>query len=102
MFEHHRNFRNGDGNRIHFDFMAGEERERPASRKAPTLEGGDVIVASRELILLGVTERTNRAGVQQLAGDATLLYYMSEESQEGKNAFLEKRKPDFRKFPRLP
>src|SRR5438067_1503677 len=46
---------------------AGEERERPTSRKAPTLEGGDVIVASRELILLGVTERTNRDGVQQLA-----------------------------------
>jgi arginine deiminase len=67
VFEHHRNFRNGDGNRIHIDFMAGEERERPTSRKAPTLEGGDVIVASRELVLLGVTERTNRAGVQQLA-----------------------------------
>src|SRR5436190_17198219 len=65
VFEHHPNF--GNGNRIHIDFMAGEERERPTSRKAPTLEGGDVIVASRELVLLGVTERTNRAGVQQLA-----------------------------------
>ncbi|MBI4674687.1 MAG: 1,4-dihydroxy-2-naphthoyl-CoA synthase [Chloroflexi bacterium] len=42
------------------------------------------------------------AGLQQLAGDATLLYYLSEEAQEGKNAFLEKRKPDFGKFPRLP
>ena len=41
-------------------------------------------------------------GVQQLAGDATLLYYMSEEAQEGRNAYLEKRKPDFGKFPRLP
>src|SRR5207248_1811821 len=67
VFEHHRNFRDGDGNRSHTDFMAGEERERPTSRKAPTLEGGDVIVASRDLVLLGVTERTNRAGVQQLA-----------------------------------
>ena len=43
-----------------------------------------------------------QAGLQELAGNATLLYYMSEEGQEGRNAYLEKRKPDFRKFPRLP
>jgi naphthoate synthase len=42
------------------------------------------------------------AGIQQLAGDATLLYYMSEEAQEGKNAYLEKRKPRFDQFPRRP
>jgi naphthoate synthase len=42
------------------------------------------------------------AGIQQLAGDATRLFYMSEEGQEGKNAFLEKRKPDFTRYPRLP
>jgi naphthoate synthase len=40
--------------------------------------------------------------LQQLAGDATLLFYLTEEAQEGKQAFLEKRKPDFRKFPRFP
>ncbi len=42
------------------------------------------------------------AGIQQLGGDATLLYYLSEEAQEGRNAFLEKRTPDFSKFPRYP
>lgn len=43
-----------------------------------------------------------QAGIQELAGNATLLYYMSEEAQEGKNAYNEKRKPDFKKFPRVP
>lgn len=41
-------------------------------------------------------------GLLDLAGNATLLYYMSEEAKEGKNAFVEKRSPDFNKFPRLP
>ena len=41
-------------------------------------------------------------GMQQLAGDATLLYYLTDEAKEGKNAFLEKRKPDFKKFTRFP
>jgi naphthoate synthase len=43
-----------------------------------------------------------QAGLQQLAGDATLLFYLTEEAKEGKRAFLEKRKPDFKKFPRFP
>ena len=42
------------------------------------------------------------AGVQQLAGDATLLYYMTEEAQEGRDAFVDKRDPDFRRFPKRP
>ena len=42
------------------------------------------------------------AGVQQLAGDATLLYYMTEEAQEGRNAFVEKRDADFARFPKRP
>ena len=42
------------------------------------------------------------AGIQQLAGDATLLYYMSEEAQEGRDAYVQKRKPNFGKFPKRP
>jgi len=43
-----------------------------------------------------------QAGIQELAGNATLLYYMSEEAQEGHRSYLEKRKPDFSKFPKRP
>jgi len=43
-----------------------------------------------------------QAGLQQLAGDSTMLFYMTEEAQEGRDAFKEKRKPDFKKFPKLP
>jgi len=47
-------------------------------------------------------ELDGQAGIQELAGDATMLYYMTEEAQEGRDAFLQKRKPDFGKYPRLP
>jgi naphthoate synthase len=43
-----------------------------------------------------------QAGLQELAGNATLLFYLTEEGKEGKNAFLEKRKPNFKKFKRYP
>lgn len=47
-------------------------------------------------------ELDGQQGIQELAGNATLLYYMTEEAQEGKKAYLEKRKPEFNKFPKLP
>ncbi len=47
-------------------------------------------------------ELDGQAGLQELAGNATLLYYHTEEANEGRRAFVEKRKPDFRKFPRYP
>lgn len=43
-----------------------------------------------------------QTGLQELAGNATMLFYMTEEAQEGRNAFMEKRKPEFNKFPRKP
>ncbi len=47
-------------------------------------------------------ELDGQAGIQELAGDATMLYYMLDEAQEGGRAFLEKRKPNFKKYPKLP
>lgn len=47
-------------------------------------------------------ELDGQRGLMEFAGDATLMYYMMEEAQEGKNAFLEKRDPDFDKFPKFP
>ena len=47
-------------------------------------------------------ELDGQAGIQELAGNATLLYYMSDEAKEGKNAYIEKRKPDWSKYPKFP
>jgi arginine deiminase len=57
VFQHHREFRKVS----EVDLMQRDERPRP------TLEGGDLLVASREVLIAGVSERTNRAGVEQLA-----------------------------------
>ncbi|MEA3443150.1 MAG: 1,4-dihydroxy-2-naphthoyl-CoA synthase [Bacteroidota bacterium] len=55
------------------------------------------------MIKMGLNaELDGQAGIQELAGNATLLYYLTEEAQEGKNAFLEKRNPDFHKYPKYP
>ncbi len=55
------------------------------------------------MIKMGLNaELDGQAGIQELAGNATLLYYLTEEAQEGKKAFLEKRDPDFQQFPKFP
>jgi naphthoate synthase len=59
-------------------------------------------MAMRMLKLALNADLDGQAGLQEFAGNATLLYYMTEEAQEGKQAFLEKRKPDFKKFPQFP
>ena len=75
--------------------------------EAETLEVCRSILAKSPLALrllkaAFVADTDGLAGQQQLAGDATLLYYLSEEAQEGRDAYVEKRTPDFSKFPRRP
>jgi arginine deiminase len=65
IFENHPLFR--DSSVFKVDFMAGDAKERPPRRKWPTLEGGDLLVARRDLLIVGSTERTNAAAIQQLA-----------------------------------
>jgi naphthoate synthase len=78
-----------------------------AELEATTVEWCRKILAKSPLALRLLKAGLNAdsdglAGIQQLAGDATLLYYMTEEAQEGRNAFREKRPPEFGKFPRRP
>lgn len=78
-----------------------------ARLEAETVQWCREILANSPLALRCLKAALNadcdgQAGLQELAGNATMLFYMSEEGQEGRNAFLEKRKPDFKKFPRRP
>lgn len=63
---------------------------------------GNSPIALRMLKSAFNAELDGQAGIQELAGNATLLYYLSDEAKEGQRSFLEKRKPDFRKFPKFP
>ena len=69
----------------------------------PTDKLLDVSPMALRMIKRGLNaELDGQRGLMELAGDATLMFYLMEEAQEGKNAFLEKRDPDFSKFPQFP
>ena len=78
----------------------GKLEEETVSWARELLEKSPLALRMLKGALNAVTD--GAAGMQQFAGDATLLYYMSEEAQEGRNAFREKRKPDFARFPKRP
>src|SRR5437762_3570438 len=65
IFEYHANFR--DTCQFKVDFMAADGQERSPRKNSPTIEGGDVLVARRDLIIVGQTERTNGLAIKQLA-----------------------------------
>lgn len=72
-----------------------------------TMEWCDTILSRSPMAIRMIKRALNaeldgQRGMMEFAGDATLMYYLMEEAQEGKNAFLEKRQPDFDKFPKFP
>ena len=67
-----------------------------------TVHAGHVPLAIRLLKSAFNADVDGQAGLQELAGNATMLFYMTEQGQEGKNAYLEKRPPNFRQYPWLP
>jgi naphthoate synthase len=81
---------------------ATAERWGLVNRVVPLERLEEETVAVRLLKAGFNADQDGLAGIQQLAGDATLLYYMSEEAQEGRDAYVQKRKPDFAKFPHRP
>ena len=79
---------------------------RPTSRPRRSRGAGEMLTLSPialRMLKAGFNAADDGlAGIQQLAGDATMLFYMTEEGQEGRNAYVERRRPDFSRFPRRP
>jgi arginine deiminase len=101
VFQYHHTFRDlsvkgeGASSSIFWaDFMAGHAGEAPGRRGSPTIEGGDILVAKRDLLLVGITERTNRAGVKLLAKSL-------QESDAGVRAIIIVEMPKQRSFMHL-
>ena len=80
----------------------------PLSKLEDTVMDWCQMMQQRSPLALRMIKRSLNAeldgqhGLMQLAGDATLMYYLMEEAQEGKQAFLEKRPPNFKKYPKFP
>ena len=80
----------------------------PLANLEDTVVDWSKIIMKRSPLALRMIKRSLNAeldgqhGLMELAGDATLMYYLTEEAQEGKNAFLEKRDPDFKQYPKFP
>jgi naphthoate synthase len=78
-----------------------EELENEVVRWCKTMQKRSPL-ALRMIKMSLNAELDGQAGIQELAGNATLLYYLSQEAQEGRNAFIEKRDPDYKQFPKFP
>ena len=89
-------------------YSAKEAEEMGMVNKVVPIERWAEIMMERSPLALRMikaglnAELDGQAGIQELAGDCTMLYYFLDEAQEGGKAFLEKRKPDFKKYPKLP
>ena len=80
-------------------------REAASGRRAVRIEAFRTFIVHdgyRSFVFLKLYTEDGLTGIQQLSHDATLLFYMSEEGQEGRNSFQEGRQPDFSKYPRRP
>ena len=90
-----------------YETLLDDGRTRMAELEEETVQWCREMLTMSPLALRMIKASMNAAddglaGIQQLAGDATLLFYMSEEAQEGRNAYVEKRTPDFDQFPKRP